>query len=149
MGEREELRLSHFLAVGIGLAVILGSVVVGAVRGNIFEVAGKTINLLGCPLFGMFFLALFVRHATPFGAIMGAVYSTASAVLVAYWDVITGGPGVSFTWIAPVSLATSLAAGWLFSRLPTRGRPRGAIAAYAAASLAALGLIVAGVLGLS
>ena len=136
--EKEKVRLSRRLAFAIGLSVILGSVAVGAVRGNIFEVAGKTVNLLGCPLFGLFFLAIFVRFATPFGAVMGAVYSTAAAVIVGYWDVLTGHPVISFLWIAPISFSVSIVASCGFSLLPTRGRPVRVLASYAVASLAAL-----------
>jgi len=139
--EAEKVRLSRRLAFAIGVAVILGSVAVGSVRGNIFEVAGKTVNLLGCPLFGLFFLAIFVKSATPFGAIMGAIYSTAAAVIVGYWDVLTGRPTISFLWIAPISFGVSIAAGCLFSLLPTRGRRPAVVAAYAAASLALLAAI--------
>lgn len=134
--EREKVRFSRLLAFIIGTAVVVGSVGVGLVRGNIFEVAGKTVDLLGCPLFGLFFMAIFVRFATPFGAIFGAIYSAAAAMVVGYWDVITGQPEISFLWIAPIALATSLSAGCLFSLLPTRGRSAPALAGYAVAALA-------------
>ena len=120
-----------------------GTFVVGSVRGDIYEVAGKTVTLLGAPLFGLSFLAMFVPSATSFGAIMGAIYSTVSAILVAYWDVLTGKPGFSFLWVGPVSLVVSLGASWLFSRLPTRGRTRGALAAWSGAVLAPLAAVVA------
>ena len=132
-----------WLAIGIGAVVVLGTFVVGSVRGDIYEVAGKTVTLLGAPLFGLFFLAMFVPSATSFGAIMGAIYSTVSAILVAYWDVLTGKPGFSFLWVGPASLVVSLGASWLFSRLPTRGRTRGALAAWSGAVLAPLAAVVA------
>lgn len=122
--ERQKLRLTHRLAMLIGLLVVLGTLCIGAVRGNIFEVAGKTVNLLGCPLFGLFFLALFVPFATPFGAVIGAVYSFAAAVLTAYWDVLTGQPAISFLWISTSAFAVSLIAGPLFSLIPVSGRSR-------------------------
>ena len=139
--EREKLRQTHRMAVIIGALVVIGTIGVGAVRGNIFEVAGKTVNLLGCPLFGMFFLALFVPFATPFGAIMGALYSFVGAVVIAYWDVLTGTPSLSFLWIAPVALTASLIAGPLFSLLPTRGRSPLVLSAYTAAALVPLAVI--------
>lgn len=138
--ERQKLQLTRQMAVVIGVLVVLATVGVGSVRGNIFEVAGKTVNLLGCPLFGLFFLALFVPFATPFGAILGAIYSFAAAVLVAYWDVLTGLAPITFLWIAPISLVASLAAGCLFSLLRTRGRSPQALAVYALASLGPLAL---------
>jgi len=141
--ERQKLRLTRWMAVAIGALVVVGTIGVGSVRGNIFEVAGKTVNLLGCPLFGMFFLALFVRYATPFGAIMGAIYSFVAAVIVAYWDVLTGLPSITFLWIAPIAMAVSLIAGCGFSLLKTRGRSGVALTVFTAAALVplAVGLV--------
>jgi hypothetical protein len=79
----------------------------------------------------------------------GAAYGLAAAGLIAYWDVITGRPGLSFQWIIPSALATHLAAGVLWSLAPTRSGGRGlALNAVAAGGLAVLvaGIIVAGVL---
>ena len=140
--QKAELKMTRVLAIIIGTAVVLGSIAVGHVSGNIYEVAGKTVNLLGCPLFGLFFLAMFVKSATPFGAIMGAVFSAASAVMVGYWDVLTGRPEMSFNWIGPVSFVVSLAAGCLFSLLPTRGRSKGVLVGYSAGSLGLLALLI-------
>ena len=133
--EPGKLRLTRGLALAIGALVVLGTIGVGAVRGNIFEVAGKTVNLLGCPLFGIFFLALFVPYSTPFGAIMGVIYSVTAAVMVAYWDVLTGLPSITFQWIAPISLGASLAAGCFFSLWPTRGRSPAVLGAFGVAAL--------------
>ena len=136
--EQAKLRLTRWLALAIGALVVIGTIAVGSVRGNIFEVAGKTVNLLGCPLFGLFFLALFVPYSTPFGAIMSVVYSAAAAVMVAYWDVLTGLPSVTFQWIAPISLGASLGAGCFFSLWTTRGRSTAALAGYSVAALVPL-----------
>jgi SSS family solute:Na+ symporter len=144
--EQQKLRLTHWLALAIGTLVVLGTIGVGSVHGNIFEVAGKTVNLLGCPLFGIFFLALFVPYATPFGATMGVLYSVTAAIMVAYWDVLTGMPSITFQWIAPISLAASLAAGCFFSLWNTRGRSFAALTGHTAAALlplvAACGLLL-------
>jgi Na+/proline symporter len=140
--ESAKVRTARFLAFAIGLAALAGSLGMALVRGDLVEVTGKTVNLFAYPVFGLFFLAMFVPFATPFGAILGAIYSTVAAVLFGYWDVLTGRPPVSFQWMAPVSLATALAASCLFSLLPTRGRPRGVLAGYAAASLLPLAALV-------
>lgn len=132
--DASRLKTAHLLAAAIGLIAIAGSQLAGTIPGNLIEVVGKSNNLFVCPLFGLFFLALFVPFATPFGAVMGALYSFAAALLAAYWQPITGGIAVSFQWIAPVSLVVSLASGCLFSLLPTRGRSKGVIGAYSAAA---------------
>jgi len=144
-----KLRLTHWLAIGIGLAVVSGSIGVGFVRGNLVEVAAKTVNLLTVPIFGLFFLAMFVESATAFGAIMGAVYSTTTSALIAYWEVFTGGRPLSFLWMMPAALVVSLAAGCFFSRWPTRGRRPLVQAAYAVAALAPLAAFVAWLIGRS
>ena len=134
-GSRARSASARFLALGIGVLALIGSLSIGKVRGDLVEVTGKTVNLLTYPMFGMFFLAMFVRYATPFGAIVGALYSIAAAVLIGYWDVLTGAPRLSFQWMAPCALAISIAAGCFFSLWPTRGRPRAVVAAYAAIAI--------------
>jgi solute:Na+ symporter, SSS family len=92
-------------------------------------------------MFGLFFLAMFVPFATPFGAVVGAVCSFASAVVVGYWDMLTGQPGISFQWIAPVSLAVSIGVGCALSLFPTRGKPWPVLAGYTAATLAPIAVL--------
>ena len=136
--DAHQVKVVRYIAAGIGLAAIAGSQLAGIIPGNLIEVGGKTINLLVCPLFGLFFLALFVKFATPFGAIMGAIYSITGATLIGYWEVLIGGDPVSFQWIAPVSLLITVICGPLFSLLPTRGKPKPVLAAYTIASLVPL-----------
>ena len=140
--ERAKVRTARLLALGIGLIALCGSLAVGSVRGDLVEVTAKTVNLLTFPMFGMFCLAIFVRFATPFGAITGAIYSIAAGVLVGYWDVLTGQPRLSFQWMAPVALAVSLAAGCFFSLWPTRGKSKPILAGYAVGALAPLAALI-------
>jgi SSS family solute:Na+ symporter len=144
--EAQRLRLTRWLALAIGGLVVVATIGVSLVRGNIFEVAGKTVNLLTCPLFGIFFLAFFVKRATPFGALIGAAYSTTAAVVVAYWDVLTGTAPVTFLWIAPISMAASLSAGVYFSIWNTRGKAAGPLIGAAVVALAPLAAATALVL---
>ena len=141
--EAAKIRLTRFLALIFGLLVILCTFAVGAVRGNLFEVSGKTLHIFVCPLFGLFFLALFIPYSTPFGAIIGAVYSLVAGVLIGFWDMLTNQAGFSFLWIAPVALVVSLAGGCLFSLLPTRGRSGAVLCLYATAALTPLAAVVA------
>jgi len=131
-----QLRTARYLAALISIVAIAGSQVAGLIPGNLIEVASKTVNLLICPLFGLFFLALFVKSATPFGALMGAFYSFSAALLIGYWELIIGGDLVSFQWIAPIALAVTMVAGPLFSQLPTRGKSKSVMAVYYVVSIA-------------
>jgi len=128
--EANQIKTARFLASGIGIITISGSQAAGAIPGNLLEVVGRTVNLFVCPLFGLFFLALFIRFATPFGAIVGAIYSMFGAALIGYWDVFTGGAPISFQWIAPVALTITLVCGPFFSLWPTRGKSIKAMAVY-------------------
>ena len=105
-----------------GILVVAMSSFMGRVPGNITEVTSKTNGLFVSPLFNLFFMALFVKFATPFGTIMGSVYGLFAAFVVAFWDVLTGGPGVTFLWIGPGSLIVSVCMSMLFSLIPTRGK---------------------------
>jgi len=136
--EAAKLLQTRLVTLAVGALVILASVGVGLVRGDFIEVATKTVNLLTAPLFGLFFFGMFVKFATPFGALWGSIYGTAAAITIAYWDVFTGGRGLSFLWIIPVSLAVTLASGCLLSLPPTRQRSPAALAAFSLAALAPL-----------
>jgi SSS family solute:Na+ symporter len=145
-GDAAKMRRTRWLVLVLGVTAVGMCIVMGSVSGDLNEVASKTLNLLICPTFGLFFLAIFVSYATPFGAIIGAVYSTTAAALVGYWDVFTGLPKISFLWLMPISFAVSLAAGSLFSLLPTRGRSATALAGISVATLVPLVAIVAWIL---
>jgi len=129
--EKHKMHTAHILAVVIGFIIVGGSRLIGLVPGNLLEVTFKTCGLFLCPMFGLFFLALFVPFSTPFGAIFSALYSLSAAFIVGYWDLLTGGAGLSFQWIAPVALVVSLSTGVLLSLLPTRGRSRKVQALFA------------------
>lgn len=133
--ESTRVKYARLLAMGVGVAAIAASLLADIIPGNLVELGGKMVNLFLCPLFGIFFLALWVPFATPFGAIMGFLYSFVTALLVGYWDLFTGGQPISFQWIAPTALLVSIVAGCLFSLLPTRGKPRMVLAAYSGAAL--------------
>ncbi len=142
LSPKRQVRNARYLAAIISVAAIAGSQLAGAIPGNLMEVASKTVNLLLCPLFGLFFLALFIKFATPFGAIMGALYSFMTALLIGYWEILIGGDQISFQWIAPLALVATMIAGPLFSLLPTRGKSAGALSGYYAACIAPIVLFI-------
>ena len=93
------------------------SAYVGMVKGNLLEIAYKVVNLLTAPLFGLFFMAIFVRRATSLGTIVGAVCGLAVVALVNFWEEITGTKGISFIWAMPVGLLVQIVVGTLVSLL--------------------------------
>lgn len=115
----DDLRLSRYLTVVIGIVVVLMNLAVAQASGNYAEITAKTVNLLVAPLFGLFFFALFVPRSKTFGVIFGSLYGSAAAILVGFWDVITGLDPFSFQWITPVAMAVNAAVGFGLSRLPS------------------------------
>jgi Na+/proline symporter len=146
--EAEKLRLARWLSLAVGVIIIVGSLAMGGVQGNLVEVSGKTVNVFFYPMFGLFFLALFFRFATAPGAIMGAVYGLTAGVVVGFWDVVTGLPKISFQWIGPTALLVSLTAGGLFSLLTAKNRRPFTAWLWGGTGIAALGLIVARLIAL-
>lgn len=135
LSEKQQLKNARYLAALISILAIAGSQLAGNIPGNLMEVAMKTVNLLICPLFGLFFLALFVKFATPFGAMMGALYSFSAALLIGYWEILIGGDQISFQWISPIALIVTMVAGPLFSLLPTRDKSAKVLTGYYAVSI--------------
>lgn len=122
--EKSRLRMSKIVSFAIGFLVVGASMLVGYVPGNFLEMTNKLANLETTTIFGLFFLALFVRCATPLGALMGTLYGLTSAVLVAFWDLITGQTPISFLYIGVVGLFFNLTVGYLVSRFGPRRENR-------------------------
>jgi SSS family solute:Na+ symporter len=120
--EASKMKIVRVLSLVIGAMITGGSLLMSLVAGNLVEVSSKTVNVFFYPMFGFFFLALFVRFANGTGAVLGALYGLTTALVVGYWDALTGMPRISFQWIGPASLLASLTAGCFFSLLPLKDR---------------------------
>jgi len=114
------LKQARWFSFIVGILAVILSLAMPNVPGNITEITAKTSNLLTAPLFNLFFMAMFISYATPFGTIMGSIYGGCTAYIIAFWDVMTGQPGVTFLWICPVSLIVSIGASLLFSLIPSK-----------------------------
>ncbi len=118
-----ELKFAKYLVLGIGICIVLLSSQMEKVPGNIFEVTNKTNGLFVGPLFGLFFMSMFVKRATPFGTIIGAICGFLTAFTFAYWDKITGAANsLSFQLIIPAALIVQLTVGILLSHITIRKR---------------------------
>jgi len=116
LGEKTRSRSSKLLAMGIGLIVVTVSSFMQHIPGNFLEMSQRTFGLFVTPLFTLFFLALFVKFATEWGSILGALVGLLTAAAVAFWeDPLTGLPVISFQWILPFSLIAGVVAGLIFS----------------------------------
>lgn len=121
-----QVRRIQIIAAASGLAAVLLSSLMGQVTGNTMEVTVRTNHVFAAPLFGLFLLGLFVPFANGLGAACGAVAGCAAAVVIAYWDKLTGGPTLSFQWISTVSLAADLIVALPICWLTRKRRPAAA-----------------------
>ncbi|MDA1056085.1 MAG: hypothetical protein O3C40_37365 [Planctomycetota bacterium] len=121
--EREHVLVARLLAFGIGATVVVGSMFVGQIPGNITEVTNKTVNLMVPMIFSLFFFALFVPFSKPLAVWIGWACGMTTAILIAFSgqifgiDPVTKLPPVSFQWIGPTSLVVNLVVGLVFSLL--------------------------------
>ncbi len=119
--EASRLSRARWSSVAVGLVVIVMSVGVGQVGGNLLEIAYKVVNLLTAPLFVLFFMAFFVRWATAPGALAAGISSATVAIGIGYFHWF----GLSFLWILPLALLTGVVVGPVVSLLPFGERKRG------------------------
>ncbi|QDT00391.1 sodium:solute symporter family transporter [Adhaeretor mobilis] len=114
--QRKDVVQSMWISVGVGLIVVLLSTVVGSVKGNLLELSFKICNLFTAPLFGLFFMAMFVPRSTVLGTHLGALCGLIVVVTVNYWEEITGQQGINFLWAMPLGLIVQISIGVLVSR---------------------------------
>jgi Na+/proline symporter len=105
------VRRDKVITLLVGFAAIATSFLMDKVTGNTLEVTTRTNHVFAAPLFGLFVMAMFVPFATPLGAIVGTLAGCIVAILFAYWDLITGGPTLSFQWITLIALIVNLLVG--------------------------------------
>jgi|TARA_B100002003_G_scaffold85391_1_gene79857 SSS family solute:Na+ symporter len=113
--EKSKIVIARWVSVLIGLVVVALSLIVDQVSGNLFEVANKVVNLFVSPLFVLFFLAMFVKSSNACGVWCGALTSITVAVLIAFWEEITGDKGISFLWIMPAAFVGGTVVGTIAS----------------------------------
>jgi len=139
----QELRWLRWVSVGVGVIVVVLSVGVSYVQGNLLELSYKVVNLLTAPLFSLFFLAIFIRWATSFGSLIGALAGVVITVTVNYWRELTSAmnhlfgtslatePVISFLWATPLSFVGAALVGSLASLLPIGPAARPSVSASA------------------
>jgi len=108
---KDGLMLAKKLTLLSGAIVLILSFLIGYVPGNLYDVIMKVVNLLVCPLFVLFFLALFVPIATEWGTVIGGLTAICIAVAVAYFQVF----GITVLWISPTALGAGILMGIIAS----------------------------------
>lgn len=115
---RPSVLLEQIISVVIGVLVLVLSTYVAHVEGNLLDKAYKIVNLLATPLFGLFFMAMFVRWATGFGTWIGAIAGLAVVISINFWKELTGVEGISFFWAMPLCFVAQAIVGPLASLVP-------------------------------
>lgn len=80
---------ARLVSWGIGAVVVLLSLLMSRVTGNLLEVVNKMANLFVAPLFLLFFMAMFVPWASTFGTVLGALVGVAVAGGIAFFGLLT------------------------------------------------------------
>lgn len=114
ISEAKKIKISTVISFFIGVVIILLSLVMGNVKGNLLELTYKTVNLLVAPLFVPFFMIMFVRFAKPNATFIGTLLSAVSAILVSFSNELFS-VNISFLWIIPVSFITGVTISILLS----------------------------------
>ena len=113
----DQVKLAKIISIVIGVIIVLLSLFIGNVKGNLLELTYKTVNLLVAPLFVPFFMAMFVRWAKPTATFIGTLTSAAAATLISYSQEMFSAD-ISFLWIIPVSFMVGVVISVVLSLLP-------------------------------
>ncbi len=117
--ELDHVRLAKYVSVVVGVIVVVLSAYVSVVQGNLLEVTYKVVNLITAPLFGLFFMAIFVPWAKGWATIVGAIAGMTVVVTISFWKELTGSSdGISFLWAMPLSFVAQTVVGSVASLLP-------------------------------
>jgi SSS family solute:Na+ symporter len=121
--DAEHFRLARWMAFAIGAIVVIGSLFMERVPGNLTAVTGKTVNLFTVPIFCLFVFALVIRFASPIGVWIGTACGVTTGVLIAFsgpifvpdFDPKTMSDPVSFQWMQLASFLVTITSGCLAS----------------------------------
>ena len=116
LSEKQQLLTARFIAVVVGVVVVLGSVLTEFIQGNIMEVTASAVNLLTTPIFGLFIYALYFKNPHRIAVAIATIVGILTAVFLAFGDEAEI-HNISFQWIGPFSLAANLAVGSILNLL--------------------------------
>lgn len=115
--EAKKIKLATIISIFIGILIVLLSLVIGNIKGNLLELSYKTVNLLVAPLFVPFFMAMFVRIAKPTATFIGTLLSGIAAIMVSFSNELFS-VNISFLWIIPISFFVGVIISVVLSFIP-------------------------------
>jgi Na+/proline symporter len=103
----DTVSVARWVSIAIGAMIVLLSMLIGQISGNLLELCSKVVNLLTAPLFVLFFLAIFVPWSTPLSAYAATIASVTVGAGVAFGSWF----GLGFLWMGLCSLLSGIAMG--------------------------------------
>ncbi|MBE9511186.1 MAG: sodium/solute symporter [Bacteroidetes bacterium] len=122
LSQSNQVKLARIITFVIGFVIILLSLGIGNVKGNLLEVTFKTVNLLVAPLFVPFFMAMFVNRSTENGVLTGTIISALTAVFISFSNELFS-LSISFLWIIPGSFTVGVVISYLLSMIMPVEKP--------------------------
>jgi len=110
-GNLNELQKIKVLSYVIGVIVMLLSLFVGNVEGNLIDVINKVVNLFVAPLFVLFFMAFFVKRANSNSTFIAGLVSISTGIAIAFFGLF----GITVLWILPMSMIVGIVVGLTLS----------------------------------
>lgn len=108
---RSDLSKIKLLSYLIGIVVMILSLYIGHVDGNLIDISNKIVNLFVAPIFVLFFMAFFIPFARPLSTFIAGIVSISTGVAIAFF----GFMNITVLWILPMSLFTGVLAGVFLS----------------------------------
>ncbi len=122
VSELDQIKLAKIISFAIGVVIVLLSLLIGNVKGNLLELTFKTINVLVAPLFVPFFMAMFIRWSAPTATFIGTISSGIAALLISFSQELFS-ISIPFLWIIPGSFIIGVAISLVLSKLQSGGHP--------------------------
>ena len=111
----QRLKISRILTIVIGIAITFSAFFVGLL-GDIFTYSQSLINMFTGPLFGVFFLGMFTKHATAKGVLIGGFVGFAMGSLMVFAKNLNiSYLGVGVLWPAFLSFFITVVLGYVLS----------------------------------
>ena len=118
-GDSEPVRLARLITLGAGLFITCAAWLLNFMpeKWGIVAALPRTFNAITGPLGGLFLVGMFIRHAGQWAAIMGGICGLLVSAGIGYSEQIgylfgQDWPTLSFTWVMPCSLFTTVGVAW-------------------------------------
>jgi solute:Na+ symporter, SSS family len=109
--DKQYMRQVKITSFVIGSIVVIISMFLGNIQGNLLDILFKVVNLFVGPLFLLFFMAMFIPWATATGTFAGGLGCAVIAIAINFFNIF----GIALLWSLPVSFAGGAIIGMVIS----------------------------------